>query len=97
MFDGGLVTGTVLRECGRRKQVHREETARRDAPKLVCGVPKVQCCDVSRPVVEDTCRGFRPGRFSSSLTHGHDGVSHTLTGLRLMSQSQTRAPISRLD
>lgn len=30
----------------------------------------------------DTCRGSRPCRLSSSLTHGHDVVSHTLTGLR---------------
>lgn len=49
--DGGLVTGTVLGEFGHRKQVHREERACRDAPKLVCGVAKVLCCDVSRPVV----------------------------------------------
>lgn len=48
----------------------------------------------------DTCRGSRPCRLSSSLTHGNDVVSHTLTGLRHMSwyfHSQTRAAISWLD
>lgn len=44
----------------------------------------------------DTCSGSGPCRFSQSLTHGHDVVSHTLIALRHMSwyfQCQTWAAI----
>lgn len=51
MFDDGLATGTVLGGCGHRKQARGEERAHRDDLQLVCCVAKVQCCDVSRPVV----------------------------------------------
>lgn len=80
MFDDGLATGTVLGKCGHRKQVHGEERARRDDLQRVCSAASSwqRYSAVTGPGQWwGRMWGLQASRFSSSLTHGHDGVSNT--------------------